>query len=272
MGISLRDWQSYRVQPGKQIRLGKIPADSTEFCDDKETARAELKEYRKQINGLVAALGAENKQTLLVILQGMDAAGKDGAVKKVFTGVNPQFCKVVSFKAPDREELDHDYLWRVYRALPAIGELGVFNRSQYEDVVARQARGDIPRKEGLMRLRQIADVERAWAENGMVIRKFFLHISRKEQTDRFKARLDTPEKHWKVEQSDFDDRKRWPTFQRVYEEVLNRTSTREAPWYIIPADHKWYRDIAIAGIVLAALKDMNPHVPMPKLDFSKFKP
>lgn len=271
MGISLRDWQSYRVLPGKQVRLGKIPADSTEFCDDKKTARAELKGYRKQINRLVAALAAENKKTLLIILQGMDAAGKDGAVKKVFTGVNPQFCKVVSFKAPDREELDHDYLWRVYRALPAIGELGVFNRSQYEDVVARQARGDIPRKEGLMRLRQIADVERAWAENGMVIRKFFLHISRKEQTDRFKARLDTPEKHWKVEQSDFEDRKSWPTFQRVYEEVLNRTSTREAPWYIIPADHKWYRDIAIAGVVLAALKDMNPHVPMPKLDFSKFK-
>jgi PPK2 family polyphosphate:nucleotide phosphotransferase len=268
---ALRHWETYRVPPGETIHLARFPADSTEFSADKESAREELKSHRKQINDLAEALAAENKRSMLVILQGMDASGKDGAVKKVFTGVNPQSCKVTAFKAPDREELDHDYLWRVYRSLPANGELGVFNRSQYEDVIARQARGDIPRSEGLMRLRQIADVERAWAENGMVIRKFFLHISRSEQTDRFRKRLDKPEKHWKVERSDFEDRKRWPRFVRAYEEVLSRTSTDEAPWYIIPADHKWYRDLAIAGVVLAALKAMKPHVPMPRLDMSKFK-
>jgi PPK2 family polyphosphate:nucleotide phosphotransferase len=271
LAIGHYNWDSYRVAPGQKVRLARIAADAADFCEDKKHARDLLKEYRRQINDLAAALAAENKSTLLVVLQGMDASGKDGAVKKVFTGVNPQHCRVTSFKEPDREELEHDYLWRVYRALPATGQLGVFNRSHYEDVIARQARGDIPRKEGLMRLRQMADVERAWAENGMVIRKFFLHISRSEQTDRFRKRLENRQKHWKVEKSDFRDRKLWPTFQKAYEEVLRRTSTPEAPWYIIPADHKWYRDVAVAGVVLAALRAMRPQVPTPKLDRSKFK-
>jgi PPK2 family polyphosphate:nucleotide phosphotransferase len=271
LAITLHDWESYRVVPGNKVRLARIAADSTDFCKDKQAARAALKKYRKQIGDLSAKLAAENKRTLLVILQGMDAAGKDGAVKKVFTGVNPQQCRVTSFKEPDREELEHDYLWRVYRALPANGELGVFNRSHYEDVIARQARGDIPRKEGLTRLRQIADTERTWTENDMVIRKFFLHISREEQARRFQKRLDNPNKHWKVEKSDFDDRRIWPMFQRVYEEALSRTSTSEAPWYIIPADHKWYRDVAVAGVVLGALKEMRPRTPMPKLDLSEYK-
>jgi PPK2 family polyphosphate:nucleotide phosphotransferase len=253
------------------VRLAQIPADATDFCADKKAARAELKQYRKQIDDLAAALAAENKRSLLVILQGMDAAGKDGAVKKVFTGVNPQHCRVTAFKPPDREELEHDYLWRIYRAMPAKGELGVFNRSQYEDVVADQARGDIPRREGRMRLLQIADLERVWTENGIVIRKFFLHISRGEQTSRFQARLDNPKKHWKLDPSDFEDRTRWAHFQRVYEEALSRTSPAHAPWYIVPADHKWYRDLAVAGVVLAALTAMKPHVPMPKLNLSKLK-
>lgn len=271
MAVALQPWESYRVTPGRQVRLARIAADATELCADKKAGRAVLKQYRDRINELVEALAAENKRTLLVVLQGMDAAGKDGAVKKVFTGVNPQHCRVTSFKEPDREELEHDYLWRVYRALPANGELGVFNRSHYEDVIARQARGDIPRKEGLMRLRQIADLERTWIENGMVIRKFFFHVSREKQTRRFQKRLDNPKKHWKVEKSDFEDRKLWPTFQRVYEETLSRTSTHEAPWYIIPADHKWYRDVAVAAVVLGALKKMRPRVPRPKLDLSKYK-
>ena len=269
--IALGHWEKYRVHTGRKVHLAHLAADATDYCPDKESGRRTLKDYRKQINELAAALAAENERALLVILQGMDASGKDGAVKKVFTGVNPQHCKVTSFKAPDREELEHDYLWRVYRAMPANGELGVFNRSQYEDVIARVARGGIPHSEGRMRLRQIADVERAWTENGLVIRKFFLHISREEQTARFRKRLDNPDKHWKVERSDFQDRKRWPEFQRIYEEVLARTSTGATPWYVIPADHKWYRDVAIAGIVLAALKAMKPRIPRPKLDMRRYK-
>ena len=269
--IPLRNWEQYRVGPGRKVRLSHLAADATDLCPDKPSGRRALKHYREQINDLAAVLAAENQRAMLVILQGMDASGKDGAVKKVFTGVNPQHCKVTSFKAPDREELEHDYLWRIYRALPANGQLGVFNRSHYEDVIARVARGDIPRKEGLMRLRQIADVERAWTENGLIIRKFFLHISRHEQTDRFQKRLDNPDKHWKVEQSDFKDRKLWPKFQAVYEEVLARTSTDSCPWFVIPADHKWYRDVAVAGVVLSALKAMKPRIPHPRLDMSRFR-
>ncbi|HEY1986361.1 MAG TPA: PPK2 family polyphosphate kinase [Terracidiphilus sp.] len=266
MTIALKHWESYVVKQGAKVRLGAVPALGTEFCDDKKAARAQLKKYRKEIDELLAILAEEEKRSLLVILQGMDASGKDGAVRKVFTGVNPAYCKVVSFKEPDREELAHDYLWRVYRALPAMGELGVFNRSQYEDVLARQARGDISHKEGRQRLRQIADIERTWSQNGTVLRKFFLHISCDEQTRRFEARLDTPEKHWKVQESDFKDRKLWPKFAAAYEEVLSRTSTPQAPWYIIPADRKWYRDVAIAGVVLAALRSMRPRIPKPKID------
>jgi PPK2 family polyphosphate:nucleotide phosphotransferase len=269
LNIPLRAWERYRLNPGAQIRLARTQADATDLCDNKKEAHALLKQYRKQIDELLAELAAENKRALLVVLQGMDASGKDGAVKKVFTGVNPQHCHVVSFKPPDREEWEHDYLWRIYRALPSDGELGIFNRSQYEDVVARQGRGEIPRKEAHMRLRQIADVERVWAENGIAIRKIFLHISRAEQTGRFQKRLDNPGKHWKVDTSDFADRKHWPRFQNAYEEALPRTTTREAPWYILPADHKWYRDVAVAGIVLGALKAMKPRLPGPGLDISK---
>ena len=266
----LKHWESYIVDEGTKVRLRGIPADATALCGNKKDARKHIKRYRKQIDVLVAALAAEHKRSLLVILQGMDTAGKDGAVKGVFTGVNPQHCKVVSFKEPDREEQEHDFLWRVYRAMPAKGELGVFNRSHYEEVLVPQARGNMTRKEAHTRLDQIADMERTWAENGTVIRKFFLHISRGEQTSRFKARLDTPEKHWKLERSDFDDRRRWPKFQSVYEELLGRTSAPHAPWYIVPADHKWYRDLVVAGVVLATLRAMRPRVPMPKLDRKLF--
>ncbi len=271
MALALKHWETYRVTPGARPRLGKIAADATDFCAEKKDARAELKSLRKQINGLTETLAVENRRSLLVILQGMDTAGKDGAIKRVFTGINPQHCRVVSFKEPDREEREHDYLWRIDRALPAKGQLGVFNRSQYEDVVTLHARGVIARKEAHMRMRQIADTERMWTENGIVIRKFFLHISRKEQTQRFKARLDTPEKHWKVQESDFADRRLWPQFQSSYEEILARTSTPDAPWYILPADHKWYRDVAVAGIVLAALRKMRPTIPVVKLDHKRFK-
>lgn len=268
---SSAEWEQYRVAPHGKVRLARFPSDAHQLCPDKSSARRVLKRMRKQIDALAATLAAENQRALLVVLQGMDASGKDGAVKKVFTGVNPQYCRVTAFKAPDREELDHDYLWRVYRALPAMGELGVFNRSHYEDVIARVARGDIPRKQGSMRLRQIADIERAWAENGLVIRKFFLHISPAEQTERFRKRLENPDKHWKIEKSDFSDRKRWRAFRDIYQEALTRTSTALAPWYIVPADHKWYRDLAIAAIVLETLRSMKPRLPHPRLDKGRFQ-
>jgi len=264
--IDLKSWESYRVEPGKRIRLKQIPAGATDFCGDKATARATVKKYRKQIDELVSVLAMEERRSLLVVLQGVDASGKDGAVRRIFTGVNPQHCRVISFKEPNREERAHDYLWRIYRSAPAKGELRVFNRSQYEDVLVPRAHGKMSAKEMHIRLRQIAEMERSWTESGIAIRKFFLHISRKEQGSRFQKRLNDPEKHWKVQESDFADRKLWPKFQQAYEAVLSRTSTDYAPWYAVPADHKWYRDVVIAGAVLGTLRAMRPRRPMPRLD------
>ena len=271
MSNALQNWDQYRVKPESRVRLHSLRTDRTDISPDKKSARKHLKSCRNEIDELLAALAAEDQRSLLIVLQGVDASGKDGAVRKVFTGVNPQHCRVASFKEPDREERQHDYLWRIYRALPAKGEMGIFNRSHYEDVIADQARGELAKKDALIRLRQIADIERTWTENGIVVRKCFLHISRKEQSARFKARLNNPEKHWKIEESDFKDRKLWSRFISSYDEVLSRTSTAEAPWYIIPADHKWYRDLAIANIVLGTLRSMRPRFPKPKLDSRKFK-
>jgi PPK2 family polyphosphate:nucleotide phosphotransferase len=224
-----------------------------------------LKEYRGRIDSLLRVLAAEAKRSLLVILQGVDTSGKDGAVRRIFTGVNPQYCRVVSFKEPDAEELRHDYLWRIYRALPERGELGIFNRSQYEDVLVPYARGLLTQEDACVRLRQIADLERIWAENGIGICKIFLHISKQEQADRFRSRLQEPAKHWKVKSSDFDDRRRWDKFQSIYGDLLHRTSTPFAAWYIVPADHKWYRDVAVAGIVLSKVQMLQPQLPMPNI-------
>lgn len=271
MSHALENWDQYRVKPESRVRLHSLAADVTEFSEGKKKAREQLKSCRKQIDELLDAFAAEDKRSLLIVLQGVDASGKDGAIRKVFTGVNPQHCKVVAFKEPDREERQHDYLWRIYRALPAKGELGIFNRSHYEDVIVGQGRGQLARKDALIRLRQIVDLERTWVENAIVVRKCFLHISRKEQRARFKARLQNPEKRWKIEKSDFRDRKLWPSFISAYQEALSRTSTEEAPWYIIPADHKWYRDLAIANIVLGTLRSMRPRIPKPKLDPRQFK-
>lgn len=263
-------WESYLLKPGNRVRLNDSDPAATELCAKKKQARAKLKRYRREINAHLAVLAAEAERSLLVVLQGVDASGKDGAVRRVFTGVNPQHCRVVSFKEPSREELDHDYLWRVYRSAPVRGELCVFNRSQYEDVLVPRARGMLSPLQARSRLRQIADLERTWAENGTVIRKLFLHISREEQGRRFESRLDRPDKHWKVKDSDFADRKLWPKFQNIYQQILRRTSFEHAPWYMVPADHKWYRDLVVAGVVLEALRDMAPHLPMPQLDQARF--
>ena len=268
--MNFKKWDDYIVKPGIRIRLDKIPSDVPHDSADKEKARKALKEYRRQIDELLRVLSIENKRSLLVVLQGMDASGKDGAVRRVFTGINPQHCDIVSFKEPAGEELAHDYLWRVYRSLPAKGACGVFNRSQYEDVLVPLARGSLSPQQARTRLRQIVDLERIWSENGISICKLFLHISPEEQTSRFQSRLDEPEKHWKVKESDFADRKRWKAFQAAYGEILALTSAKDAPWYIIPADRKWYRDVAVAGIVLSKLRAMRPRLPKPRLDRSRY--
>ncbi len=220
---------------------------------------------KKQIAELVRALGAEKRRAVLVVLQGVDASGKDGAVRHVFTGVNPELCQVTAFSEPDWEEQKHDYLWRIHRAMPEFGQVGVFNRSHYEDAVTLRARGKLSPDEMQMRLRQITDTERIWSENGVTLLKFFLHISRREQAKRFQARLDDPEKQWKVKASDFRDRKLWAKFRRAYEEAISETARKKAPWFVVPADHKWYRDVVIAEILIDALREMDPKYPKTSL-------
>lgn len=267
-------WETFRVPHNAKVHLSAIPTASTAHCADKPRARAILKQYRRQIGELAFALAAEKQRSLLIVLQGVDAAGKDGAIRHVFTGVNPQHCRVISFQEPDREESAHHFLWRIVRSLPERGQMAVFNRSQYEDILVGRARGQLSLADSRRRIREIVNFERAFFEtspqHATIVRKIFLHISPEEQTARFQSRLDTPEKHWKVKESDFADRKLWPRFQAAYEDILNRTNTACAPWYILPADHKWYRDTALAGIVLNALHSMNPQLPMPRLDPAKF--
>lgn len=271
MSVPLRQWEKYRVKPGAKVDLSQVTTSGCEVVKSKAEAHLALKQYRKKIDGLLRVLAAEGKHSLLLALQGVDASGKDGAVRRVFTGVNPQFCRVVSFKEPGGEELRHDYLWRIYRALPERGELVIFNRSHYEDALVPYARGTLARSDAQVRLRQIADIERIWTENGISVAKIFLHISYEEQARRFRSRLRNPAKHWKVEPSDFDDRRLWAKFQSIYEDILQRTSTSLAPWYVIPANHKWFRDVAVAGIALSVLRALHPRLPMPKLHPRQYK-
>ncbi|HVT95888.1 MAG TPA: PPK2 family polyphosphate kinase [Acidobacteriaceae bacterium] len=271
MKSQIANWDKYRVAPASKVRLRGLSTRDTSNCQDKPTARQLLKACRKEIDALLTTLAAEQARSLLVVLQGMDASGKDGTVRKVFTGVNPQYCSVVSFKQPGPSEQMHDYLWRIYASLPEKGRAGVFNRSHYEDIVVPGARESHPLRLIHSRLDQVRDIERIWCENGMTIVKFFLHISSAEQKRRFKARLNNPDKHWKVQESDFSDRRLWRRFEHIYQETLSRTSTKAAPWYVIPADHKWYRDLAIASIVRDTLDAMRPRLPHPKLNRGRFR-
>ena len=259
-------WESYLLKPGAPLRLSVVSTESTDWCADKQSARRTLRKYKKEIDELLYRMPAQKSGPVLAIFQGTDASGKDGVVRHVLTGLNPQYCKVTSFDLPAGEELEHDYLWRVHRAMPAYGQLGAFNRSQYEDLLVPRVHGALSRRAAKLKLRQIIDIERLWAENGVVIRKFFLNISPEEQADRFKARLNDPHKQWKVKESDFVDRKLWNKFQYAYQEILLRRPAASAPWYIIPSDRKWYRDIAVAAILLATLRKMAPRFPEPRLN------
>lgn len=269
MSIDPEVWQELLVKPGSSLLLGDLTTESDRHVGSKKKARDVLKHYRKEIEELLRVLAAEQQRSLLLILQGMDASGKDSTVRRVFTGVNPQNCRVVSFKEPTREDAEHNYLWRVTNAAPRRGELRIFNRSQYEDALPPHTPELRSSEQVQIRLRQIADLERFWAENGITIRKCFLHISRKEQTERFRSRMERADKQWKVKKSDFADRKLWPQYQAAYETALAATSTEQAPWYVIPADRKWYRDLAVAGIVLSALRAMDPKIPGPSVDIAR---
>jgi PPK2 family polyphosphate:nucleotide phosphotransferase len=258
----------FRVDPGCRVHLtGHDPRD-TAGLSSKDDARDQLKKSRKRLADLQRVLWAEDRHALLVVLQAMDAGGKDGTIRHVTRGVNPQGCTITSFKLPTAEELDHDFLWRIHKACPGRGEIGIFNRSHYEDVLAARVRKLVPPSVWSGRYEQINAFESILAANGTTILKFFLHISKDEQAERFRERLDQPEKNWKFNAGDLEDRKLWGKYQRAYEDALTRCSTPHAPWFVIPSDRKWFRNIAVLSIIVQTLEGLKMQYPKPERDLS----
>lgn len=250
-----------RVAPGGPAGIGSRDAGLSFGPWNKENAEDELRSTVKRIAELQYLLYAENRRSLLVVLQAMDAAGKDGVIRNVFSGVNPQGCSVTSFKQPSAEELDHDFLWRIHKACPCRGDIGVFNRSHYEDVLVVRVRKIVPDDVWGARFDQINAFERHLAQNGTRVIKLFLHVSKDEQKKRLDARLADPLKNWKANPGDHEERKLWDEYQSAYEDAMNRCSTAESPWFVVPADKKWFRNLAAAKIVLETLEDMSPKIP-----------
>ena len=252
-----------RVEPGSDPRLSERDPDERVGAPGKKEGVARLEELVEQLGMLHNRLYAESTRSVLLVLQGMDASGKDGTIRSVFTGVNPQGCRVQSFKAPSATELAHDYLWRVHQVCPARGEIVIFNRSHYEDIVAVRVRKLAEEKVWSRRYEHIRDFEKMLGDEGTTVVKVFLHLSRDEQRARLQERLDDPEKRWKFRVGDLDDRALWDDFTAAYEDVLRETSTAHAPWYVVPADHNWSRNLAVAEILVAALEEIGPKLPEP---------
>jgi PPK2 family polyphosphate:nucleotide phosphotransferase len=260
----------YRVEPDTDVSLAdQDPADTGDY-DDADEARAELARLTEHIADLQARLYAEEERSLLVVLQGIDAAGKDSSVKHVFSGSNPQGVRVYSFKEPSNEESAHDFLWRYHQHTPGKGMIHVFNRSHYEDVLVVRVKGLVPEERWRSRYDSINDFERMLAREGTTIVKFFLHISKDAQMDRFRERLAREDKHYKFSANDVRERRNWDAYQKAYEEALRATSTEWAPWYMIPSDHKWFRNLVVAQTVAGVLEDMDPKWPEPEEDLETF--
>jgi PPK2 family polyphosphate:nucleotide phosphotransferase len=252
----------WRVAPGTKVDLGEIDARSTDGAPgDKADTQEVVDGLHEELAGLQERLYAEGERSLLVVLQAIDAGGKDGTIKHVFRGLNPAGSRVVSFKVPSEEERSHDFLWRVHARTPAKGEVVVFNRSHYEDVLVVRVHDLVPEKVWRPRYEFINDFEANLAAAGTRIVKLYLHISKEEQAERFRARLDDPSKRWKFRTGDLEERKRWDDYVGAFEEAISRTSTDHAPWYVIPADRKWYRNWAVSRILVETLEDMDPRYP-----------
>jgi len=237
-----------------------------DFGWDKEGTKASLADDLAALHGLQTRLFAEGKHSVLVVLQAMDAGGKDGVLREVFTGLNPAGVRVTSFGVPTDEELAHDYLWRVHQHTPADGQIGVFNRSHYEDVLVVRVRELAPEQVWRRRYRQIADFERMLVDEGTAIVKFFLHLSPEEQRQRFQDRIDSPDERWKFRLGDLEDRALWKEYQQAYHDALEKTSTDEAPWYVVPADRKWVRNKVVALALRRVLEELDPQFPAPDDD------
>jgi PPK2 family polyphosphate:nucleotide phosphotransferase len=263
-GKELRDAaklrRGLRVEPGSRVSLADHDTRATHGWQRADAERQTTRQL-EQLADLQERLWAEDQRAVLVVLQGIDASGKDGTIRRVMTAFNPQGCPVSSFKVPTPEELAHDFLWRIHRRVPGKGEVGIFNRSHYEDVLVVRVKELVPPAVWRVRYRQIREFERLLGETGTTIVKFFLHISRDEQRERFQERYDNPRKRWKFSLGDLEERERWDAYMRAFEDALAKTSTAEAPWYVIPADRNWFRDFAVSAILADTLAEMAPQFP-----------
>jgi len=264
----------YLLKPHSRVRVDRLPkeiAGGPGFNKTEEASLPILVKHRKQLAKLQEVLYASQEYALLIVLQGMDTAGKDGTIRHIFSGVNPQGCDVTSFKTPTPLEARHDFLWRAHAAVPARGMIGIFNRSHYEDVLYPRVHGTISGKLARERFDDINEFESSLADNNVMIVKFFLHISFDEQTRRMQSRIDDPDKHWKLSPADFAERKFWPKYEEAYSELLSATSRKHAPWFAIPANCKWQRDLAISEILVDALQGLKLKYPKPVMDVADMK-
>jgi len=260
--------EKFLVTPGKKVRLAKIDPSYTGKHESHEQAEPHIRKHLDRLIKLQYLLYADADQSLLVVLQALDAAGKDGVIRHIFSGVNPQGTSVYGFKQPSKVESDHDFLWRAHQRTPGKGEIAIFNRSHYEDVLVVRVHKLVPRSVWSKRYDLINDFERMLTQNRTRILKFYLHISPKEQLARFDQRLEDPSRHWKISESDYSERELWPKYIEAYEDALALTSTKRAPWYVIPSNHKWFRDLAVSEIIADTMDEMGLKLPPTRVNIA----
>ena len=269
--VSTNFSKELRINPGKKVKLKHYDADETLGWEKGKHTTETLDKTIAKLDQLQYLLYAEHKHALLIVLQGLDAAGKDGTIRHVMTGMNPQGTHVTPFKVPSAEEAAHDFLWRIHKAVPKYGDIGIFNRSHYEDVLIVRVHDLVPKRIWSERYDQINRFEQMLAEENVHILKFFLHISKEEQRKRFQERIDDPDKRWKISESDFSERKFWDDYTKAYEDALTRCSTERAPWFVIPSNKKWFRNLAVSRIIVETLENLDMKFPPPCIDVKKLK-
>jgi PPK2 family polyphosphate:nucleotide phosphotransferase len=257
--------KEFVVKPGEKIKLSEWDPEETLGWEKDHKMKASLDKSLERLDKLQYLLYAEKKRAILIVLQAIDSGGKDGTIRHVMSGVNPQGCTVTSFKKPTEEEAEHDYLWRIHKAVPACGEIGIFNRSHYEDVLVVRVHNLVPKKVWSQRYDQINQFEEFLHDNDVKMLKFFLHISKDEQKKRFEQRIEDPDRQWKISEADFDERNYWGDYTKAYEDALMLCSTKHAPWYVIPANKKWFRNLAVSHIIAETMEEMNMKFPPPAL-------
>ncbi|MFC6633188.1 polyphosphate kinase 2 family protein [Microbulbifer taiwanensis] len=264
-------FKQFRVKPGSRVQLSKIDTSFKGEHENHKSALPEIQQYDRKIRDLQYLMYAEQKHSLLICLQGRDAAGKDGTINHVLGAMNPQGCTVTGFKQPSAEEADHDFLWRCHKAVPRRGHVAIFNRSHYEDVLVQRVHKMVPRKVWSKRYEHINHFEKLLTDNDTLVLKFYLHIDPEEQLSRFKQRIDDPARHWKISESDYREASYWDEYTAAFEDALEKCSTDHAPWFVIPANHKWFRNLAISHIVTRALESLNMAFPAPTVDIESIR-